>query len=213
MIYEVRTYDLRPQSVAEVEERFAAAYESRRRISELGAFFHTEIGPLNQIIQIWPYKDFSHRQACLAAAARLDGWPPRLDEFIVKRRSDIFVPLPPSPALQPGQYGPYFEFRLYTYATEAELPNLIAAWEIALPERLKFGPLTALWRSEIGAENRLLHIWPYRSLDERAAVRKKLRDAGAWPPWHVAKQRGLPGYALLHQENKIVMPAAFSPLK
>ena len=48
MIYEIRTYDLKPGSQPEVEKRFAAAYEHRRKHSELAAFWHTEIGALNQ---------------------------------------------------------------------------------------------------------------------------------------------------------------------
>jgi len=54
MIYEVRTYDLQPHSIPEVEKRFGEAYEYRKKVSPLAAFFHTEIGPLNQIIHIWP---------------------------------------------------------------------------------------------------------------------------------------------------------------
>ena len=45
MIYEVRTYDLLPHSLPEVEKRFGEAYEKRKAISPLAAFFHTEIGP------------------------------------------------------------------------------------------------------------------------------------------------------------------------
>ena len=55
MIYEVRTYDLKPRAVPEVEKRFGEAYEKRKKHSELAAFWHTEIGPLNQIVHVWPY--------------------------------------------------------------------------------------------------------------------------------------------------------------
>ena len=61
MIYEIRTYDIKPGSLPEVEKRFAEAYEHRKKHSLLAAFFHTEIGPLNQIIHIWPYKDLEER--------------------------------------------------------------------------------------------------------------------------------------------------------
>ena len=39
----------------------------------------------------------------------------------------------------------------------------------------------------------------------------KASAAGAWPP--NAAKLGLPGYSLVAQENKIVMPSAFSPLQ
>ena len=80
-----------------------------------------------------------------------------------------------------------------------------------LPERLKVGPLTAVCRSELGALNKFMHIWPYRSLNDRMETRAKAQAAGAWPPSAVASKKGLPAARLVHQENKIVMPSAFSP--
>ena len=45
MIYEVRTYTLRPGgAVAEFEERFAKRLPLREKHSKLGAFWHTELG-------------------------------------------------------------------------------------------------------------------------------------------------------------------------
>ena len=50
MIYEVRTYTLKPGSVQAYEESFAEALPERVKFSPLAAFWHTEIGPLNQVI-------------------------------------------------------------------------------------------------------------------------------------------------------------------
>ena len=44
MIYEVRTYTLRPGTVAEFEERYAKRLPLREKHSKLGAFWHTEFG-------------------------------------------------------------------------------------------------------------------------------------------------------------------------
>ena len=55
MFYEVRTYTLRPGTVAEFEERFAKRLPLREKHSKLGAFWHTEVGPLNQVIHVYPY--------------------------------------------------------------------------------------------------------------------------------------------------------------
>ena len=83
----------------------------------------------------------------------------------------------------------------------------------ALPHRLKLGPATAIWYSELGGLNKFVHIWPYKSLDERWVKRMKSRETGDWPPSAAAKKAGLPAYRLAIQENKIVMPAAFSPIQ
>ena len=215
MIYEVRTYDLQPHSLPEVEKRFGEAYEYRKKVSPLAAFFHTEIGPLNQIIHIWPYKDMSERDRLRAEALKAcDGhWPPKTAEFIVAQRTDVFHAFPFSPEIKPGKQGPYFEMRTYTVANGGEMAKMEAMWAAALPDRLKIGPVTAVWKSELGALNKFLHIWPYKSLNDRVETRNKATAAGVWPPTVVAKKLGLPGAKLVHQENKIVMPSAFSPLQ
>ena len=46
MIYEVRTYTLRTGPVAEFEERFTKRQPLREKHSRLGAFWHTDFGPL-----------------------------------------------------------------------------------------------------------------------------------------------------------------------
>ena len=75
MIYELKTYDLQPHSVPEVERRFAEAYQRRRDISPMAAEFHTEIGPLNQVVQIWPYRDINERDRLTTTLAGVEGWP------------------------------------------------------------------------------------------------------------------------------------------
>ena len=55
MIYEVRTYSLRTGAVAEFEDRFAKRKPLREKHSKLGAFWHTDFGPLNQVVHVWPY--------------------------------------------------------------------------------------------------------------------------------------------------------------
>ena len=215
MIYEVRTYDLQPHSMPEVEKRFGEAYEYRKKVSPLAAFFHTEIGPLNQIIHIWPYKDMAERDRLRAESLKAcDGhWPPKTAEFIVAQRTDVFHAFPFSPEIKPGKQGPYFEMRTYTVANGGEMAKMEAMWAAALPDRLKIGPVTAVWKSEMGALNQFLHISPYKSLDDRVETRNKAAAAGVWPPTVIAKKLGLPGAKLVHQENKIVMPSAFSPLQ
>ncbi len=212
MIYEMRTYDLKPHTLPEVEKRFGEAYEKRKKYSELAAFWHTEIGPLNQIVHVWPYKDLEERGRIRAAAVKDGAWPPKTGEFIVNMRSDIMIPFDISPEMKPGKMGPYFEMRTYIYAP-GELPKLTKAWEKALPARLEFGPVCAIWYSELGGLNKFVHIWPYPTLDARIDTRKKTLAAGVWPPSVVAKKEGLADYHLLAQENKILMPAAFSPLQ
>jgi hypothetical protein len=205
LIYEIRTYQIAPGSLAEVEKRFGEAYEYRKKYSPLTGFWHTEIGPLNEIIHIWPYKDLADRARIRAEAVKGGNWPPKTAEFIRKMRSEIVVPFPFVPEAQPGKIGPIFELRYYTLKA-GTLPDTAKGWEAKLPERMKLSPIVLAGGVEFGRANGFVHIWAYKSLEERARVRDEARKTGVWPP---------PGGAdrLLTQANKIMLPAAFSPLQ
>ena len=209
MIYEMRTYDLKPRSLPEFIKRFGEAYEKRRKFSQLAAFWYTEIGPLNQVVHVWPYADLAERGRIRAEAIAAGGWPPNTAEFILDMRSEIMLPWPNSPALPTGNVGPYFEMRTYTL-NPADLAKVPKVWEKPLAARLKLSPVIALWFSELGGLNKFVHIWPYRSLDERMAVRKQAIASGTWPP---SPEPGQAGYTPVRQETKILLAAPFSPLQ
>jgi len=62
---------LRPGgAVAEFEERFAKRLPLREKHSKLGAFWHTEFGPLNQVIHVYPYDDLAQRTRVREALAK-----------------------------------------------------------------------------------------------------------------------------------------------
>ena len=105
MIVEFRTYRLKPGSVAEAEKRFGEGLANRTKVSPLGAFFHTEVGPLNQVIHMWPYESLDERTRKRDEATKLEGWPPNTREFVVDQKSQVFIPAPFSPKLEPRQLG------------------------------------------------------------------------------------------------------------
>lgn len=205
MVYEIRTYGLAAGSLAEVEKRFGEAYEHRKKYSELAAFWHTEIGPLNEVVHVWPYRDLGERARVRAEVAKEPNWPPKIAEFIRSMHSEILVPFPFSPLLTPGKLGPIYEMRIYTIKL-GTLPDIMKGWEAKLPERLKLSPLAVAGNVDLGEANRFIHIWAYTNLDQRAAVRAKAVQLGVWPPGGGAER-------LLTQANKIMLPAAFSPMQ
>jgi hypothetical protein len=113
MVYEIRTYQLEPGSVGEVEKRFGEAYEYRKKYSPLAAFWHSEIGPLNEIVHVWPYADLAERDRVRKEAAKEANWPPKIAEFILHMSSEVLVPFDFLPPIQPGKVGPIFELRYY----------------------------------------------------------------------------------------------------
>jgi hypothetical protein len=206
MIIEVRTYQLKPGAVAEVEKRFAEALPARQKLSTLAAFWHSEVGPLNEITHVWPYDSFEQRTAIRAEAIKTGVWPPKNSEFIVSMQSEVFIPAPFSPSLEPRDVGPLFEIRSYTLAPGA-LPGMMERWATKIDERVKLSPLVGAWYSEFGGLNKWVHIWAYKDANERQRIRAEAVARGVWPPGGAAS--GL----VLKQENKLVMPASFSPLR
>jgi hypothetical protein len=205
MIYEIRTYTLKPRSLGEVEKRFGEAYQYRQKYSPLAAFLHTEIGPLNQIVHIWPYADLGERTRIRAEAAKDPNWPPKIQEFVVHTQVEVVTPFPFIPEIQPGEVGPIFEMRCYS-VKPGTLPDTMKRWEGAIAARVKLSPVVLAGGVEFGQANRFIHMWAYKSLDQRLAIREEARQKGIWPP---------PGGGdnLFAQENKILLPAAFSPLQ
>jgi hypothetical protein len=208
MIYEIRTYQIAPGSLAEVEKRFGEAYEYRKKYSPLTAFLHTEVGPLNEIVHIWGYRDLAHRAQVRAEAAKDANWPPKIQEFIRSMNSEIIQPFPFLPDVQPGNVGPVFELRYYTLKP-GKLPETQQGWEKAIPERVKLSPLVTAGGVEFGRANGFVHIWAYKSMDQRMQIRDEARKKGIWPP--PAPPGG--GDRLITQENKILLPASWSPLQ
>ena len=209
MIYELTTYDLKPRSLSLVEARLGEVYLENGRPPELIGSFHTEFGPLNQIVQIRRYAGIEH---CQSVAAR-HAMPTGIGEHVLTVTNQLMTPTAISPELKPGQLGPYFELRTYTFPL-GTLDKLIESWGRAMPMRDQLGsPVAAIWTSMIGGLNSLTHIWPYKSLEEREHIRLKVRESGLWPPYKLDVAEGGMGYEILSQCNKLMLPAVFSPLQ
>lgn len=206
MIYEVRTYRLKTGMVNATNKAFAEGYEDRKKFSELSAYFYTDVGPLNQIIHIWPYKDLAERTAIRGEAAKLPSWPPKITEYLEEQQAEIFHPFPFIQEFRTGKMGPLFEWREYTLGP-GRLPVLIEAWSKAFEKRETFSKAAMVMHTELGGLNKFVHIWPYESFEHRADVRARSRAEGTgWP----AKT---PPGTILKQENKLLFAAPFSPLQ
>jgi len=80
---------------------------------------------------------------------------------------------------------------------------------LGLPIQMRhLGNLIGYFETTIGPINQVVHLWGYESLADMER-RRQARDAD--PDWAVykAKTAGM----LVSQENKIVKPAGFSPIR
>lgn len=102
-----------------------------------------------------------------------------------------------------------YEERIYTIRPGA-LGQYMKNYEtLGLPVQLEvIGNLVGFWSTEVGGLNKVVHIWGYKSLDDRLAKREALARHPKWPAYLEAN------LALIEeQENRVLIPAPFSPLK
>ena len=138
MIYEIRTYNLKLGQLQEYWKRFSEKLPSRQEFSKLGGHWYTEVGPLNQMVAIWPYESLEQRAEIRRAAEAEPNpvWPPDTSDIIVSMVSEIYLPAPFMTPLGEKDIGPLYEMRLYTYPAEG-MPQVLEAWGAAIPERVK----------------------------------------------------------------------------
>ena len=186
-----------PQALAVLEKTLAGD-------SDLLACWYSDIGALNRILIIRKSADAAkaveNRFAALSARN-----PFGIGEFITDLSLDTYVPFDFMPPLQGGAYGPCYEVRSYVLKPDGLAPT-IELWRKAVPGRARVSPVLAAMVAVTGAAIRFMHIWPYKTYDERARLREKAVADCVWPP------PGGPGH-LLSQQADIYLPAAFSPLR
>jgi hypothetical protein len=206
MIFEMRTYLLKPGTPLQAEQAFGERIEARSKLSRIAGFWRTEVGTLNQIIHIWPYKDLNERDQIRAEAVKTGVWPPKIADFVLEMESKILHPAPFSPAFEPGQHGNLYEFRTYTYGPGA-IPKVIEAWSPRIKERSAVSPLIFAGFTDIGGLNQWVHVWAYQNMGERETLRAKAMKPGQWPPPRHES-------AILHkQQSTFAIPAPWSPLR
>ena len=186
-----------PQALAALDKTLAGD-------SNLLACWYSDIGALNRILIIRKSADAAKAvQNRLAALSARN--PFGVGEFVTDLSLDTYVSFDFMPPLQGGAYGPCYEVRSYVLKPDGLAPT-IELWRKAVPGRAGVSPLLAAMVAVTGAAIRFMHIWPYKSYDERARLREKAVAEGVWPP------PGGPGH-LLSQQADIYLPAAFSPLR
>jgi hypothetical protein len=204
MIFEMRTYLLKPGTPLEAEKAFGERIEARSKLSRIAGFWRTEVGTLNQIIHIWPYKDLNERDHVRAEAVKQGVWPPKIQDFVLDMESKILHAAPFSPHFEPGEYGGIYEFRTYTYGPGA-IPKVIEAWSPRIKARSEVSPLVFAGFTDIGGLNQWVHVWAYKNMGDRETKRAQAMKPGQWPPPRAE------GVVLHKQQNTFAIPAPWSP--
>ncbi|CAI8016389.1 Protein NipSnap homolog 1 [Geodia barretti] len=203
MIYEVRTYDMKPGAVPQAEEAFAEALPYREKYSPIAPSGTPR----------WAAEP-DHPRLGLRQPGRAGAYPRRGEPGAQlasqnhpgQHREHELRGLDAGPFMRPmggdQALGNIYEMRVYTYEN-GSMPELLRRWADSLPYREEFSPLAAGMYTEFGNLNRWMHVWPYKDLNHRAEVRAEASKIPQWPS-------GAPGR--VSQENKIMIPASFSPM-
>jgi hypothetical protein len=203
MIYEIATLTIKlgtaPKAIAGIGDYVKAPAAK----GTLLGCWSTEIGDLNQLMVLRGFND--HAELLIERERILQTTEPfGAGDAIAAMNFDSYAPFPFLPPVKPGKYGSVYEIRTYKLK-HAGVPNTIAAWEAAVPERIKLSPLVIAMYALDGPP-RFTHIWPFASLNARAAVRADSVAKGIWPP------KGGPAWLTGEMRSTIALPTAISPL-
>jgi len=102
MIVEERIYTLHPGTIGEYLKLYEQEGLAIQKpiLGNMVGYFHTEAGPLNQIIHMWGYDSFEDRMARRAKLQADPGWKAyvaKIVPFIRTQENKLLIPAPFSP--------------------------------------------------------------------------------------------------------------------
>jgi NIPSNAP len=211
MIYELRTYTVKPGSASIMAKNAATIGRDIRGndYGKLEGYWLTEIGPLDQILHLWSYADMNERMEKRIALGQNSRWiseyQPLSRGHLVRQDIRLLTSVVgPKP---PDVEGNFYEFRNYRLQ-----PGTLKSWCDQFVERLeireKYSKIVGLWKTEAGQPNEVCHIWTYKDLNARATARSA---AAADPDWQAFLKVG--GPMIEEASSTLMLPAEHSPLK
>ncbi|MCP5156098.1 MAG: NIPSNAP family protein [Ectothiorhodospiraceae bacterium] len=211
MIYELRTYTLRPGSQATVARTAGDLGRAIRGddYGKLEGYWLSEIGPLNQVLHLWSFESLDERTRLRTALAANADWTgkyvPAIRPHLVRqevRLMHAFLPMQP-----PATTGNVYELRSYrTFPTRAR--DWARLFTSIMPVREEYSRNVCAWVTESGQPNEVSHLWAYPSLDARAETRGRVVQDPRWQAFLAES-----GPMLEEMHSTILLPAAHSPLR
>ena len=211
MIYELRTYTLKPGSQPTVARNAGEVARDIRgdAYGKLEGYWLTEIGTLNQVVHLWSYASFDERARLRTALGENERWReeylPLIRPHLI--RQDIRLMRAVLPLKPPETTGNIYELRAYRFQ-----PTRIGEWAQRVADtiavREEYSICSGAFVTDAGQPNEAVHIWPYPSLDARAEARARAAQDSRWQSFLEAV---LP--LLEEMQSTIMVPASHSPLK
>ncbi|XP_059870387.1 protein NipSnap homolog 3A-like [Delphinus delphis] len=211
--YEFRTYCVKPSKMNEFLENVKKNIHLQTAHSELVGFWSVELGGrINKVFHIWKYDNFAHQTEVRKTLANDKEWREQLLIPIMgitdKQESEITYLVPWCKLEKPPKEGVY---ELVTFQMKPGGPALWGdAFKRAINAHVELGysKLIGVFHTEYGALNRVHVLWWNESADSRAAGRHQSHE----DPRVVAAVRESVNY-LVSQQNMLLIPTSYSPLK
>ncbi|RVA17082.1 hypothetical protein EN935_36855, partial [Mesorhizobium sp. M7D.F.Ca.US.004.03.1.1] len=167
----------------------------------LGCFM-CEFGVLNRAFILSGYESLEDLSRDRARSAENNAFG--VGQYLNAIERSAYRPLGFVDDIKIGDYGPFFEIRTYELAAGG-LPETEAAWAKMVERRQQISKLLMVMASVETAPQRMLQIWPYKTVNDRTAARAEASSIGIWPP---------PGSSthLLSLKSELFVATKFSPI-
>jgi len=204
MLYELTTLALLPNRLGAVMPLLSEVCAAAAPSGKLLGCFSVEFGALNRFHLLSRYENTDAIGA--DRARRMEQVDPYgIAEHLGGVSRTAYKPLSFSKEIVPGAFGPFYEFRTYTLAPDG-LAETEDAWAKVIERRDAMSPLLGIMASIEGAPKKMLHIWPYKALEDRVKARAQASKEGIWPPPGGSAQ-------LTSLTSELAVSTASSPLK
>lgn len=115
-----------------------------------------------------------------------------------------FAPFPFLPPIATGDRGGVYEFRSY-HLKPGGLGPTLAGWHAAIEPAREYTDHLVINMYALDGPPRIMHIWGFTSLEQRAALRRTAYLNAVWPPEGGPEQ-------IIEAVSTIALPESFSPL-
>ena len=211
MIHELRTYTLQPGTQGQYLKNSSEIGRKIRgdKYGKLEGFWSTEFGTLNQVVHLWTFESLNERERLRGELSKNEEWtkgylPGTRGMLLAQENKILSVVLPLKPPAEPGHV---YELRWYR-AHVGKLAEWLSLFKAVMPAREKYSKNVGVFQTEAGQLNEAVHLWAYKDLNDRAAVRGKvLQD----PEWQAYLGKSAP--LLADMKSIILNPAPHSPMK
>jgi hypothetical protein len=204
MLYDLTILSLLPNTLGAVLPILPETYKTFSSTGTPVGAFGCEFGILNRFAFLTSYENAAALGQERARLMTVEN-PYGIGQYLQGIETTAFEPLFFMKPFELGEYGPFYEIRTYTIAPGG-LPETAEAWSKIVERRNEMSRLLMVMASVERAPQKMVHIWPYKTIEDRVKARSQASKEGIWPP---------PGGSgkLTALQSELFVAAGFSGLK